>query len=231
MGAGTSSESESRQTVESLTKSNISSGCSFICENNMRDIKVDATGSIGADITFDQKCVVNPNCLINSTSDIMADIAMKAKNSANAEAKQGLSFFDINKSKSKSIQDVRSDVINNITTTCDMKAINNMEHIEVVMADSIGGTLNFLQSGMVKGKCSMKNSAKAVNKISQDASNRAQAGGKSSKTNMIMWIVIAMVTMAFAGILAKMLSNKNGSAGTGNKVSLGNLALLSMLKK
>lgn len=210
MGGASSSEARSEQTTESVVDTNIKSGCSYVCKNSMRKVHIDAEGSIGADIQLIQKCTANANCQINTTADVITDIMMKTKNTADAEEKQALSLLNLSKSKVESIQTTKQATLTEITNNCDVSAINNMEDITVNIVGSIGDRVKLEQSALATGKCGMKTASKVVSNLTQDASNKSVAGGKSGKMDMIMWIVIAIVVLAFAGIFAKLLSNKGG---------------------
>jgi len=213
MGGASSSTARSEQDVSSIVSTNMKSACSYVCENHMRKVNIDGEGSIGATILVGQKCVANANCDILSSADVITDIALKTKNSADAEAKQGLSVFDLNKSVVESVQKTRQQTYTDITNSCDVKAINDMEDITVNVKGSIGANVTLEQSALAEGDCKMKTAATVTNNLTSDSANKSVAGGKSSKMNMIMWIVFAVVLMAFAGIFAKLLSKPSNSSG------------------
>lgn len=210
MGGATSSEARSEQSIESVVDTNIKSGCNYVCNNNMRKVRISAENSIGADIQLEQKCVANANCQINTTADVITDIMMKTKNTADAEEKQALSLLNLSKSKVDSVQNTKQATLTEITNNCDVSAINNMEDIVINIAGSIGDRVKIEQSALATGNCGMKTASKVVSNLTEDSNNKSVAGGKSGKMDMIMWIVIAIVVLSFAGIFAKLLGNKGG---------------------
>lgn len=217
MGGSSSSEATSKQSSESLISTNIKSGCKYICSNNMRGVKIDASHSKGAKINLDQKCVANANCIMNSTTDTLASVLLKAKTTADAEEKQSTalqSLVDMDESKVTSIQDIRQSIITNITNTCDVKSINNMGDIDIKLRYAVDPDLSLAQFGSADGKCKLTQASTTTSKITGAADTSATAGGKASKGNALIMLAAIGAIVALAGIMASLLrSDKNGGSG------------------
>lgn len=192
--------------------------CDLSCQNIEEDITVDVISSVlGGGIVFRQSCSVDGNCIFNNTSDAAADVFFKATNSSNAKnAWSGWTGnpFEIDVAESKSKQSIKESITQKSTQDCKLSSYNQMNDISVFVVDStLGGGIEFDQTGEESGSCVMNNNMQASAYATGYATNTAQSGKdkkKGDKSNVLKiliygGIVIALLIVTF--IVAKFITS------------------------
>src|SRR6185503_5871740 len=85
--------------------------CNITCDNIQQNINIDIINSVvGGNVSLTQKCSVDANCMISSTSDATSDVLFKAQNSTNAKNAANLfsgDLFNFDSATSQSRQSIK----------------------------------------------------------------------------------------------------------------------------
>lgn len=216
MGAS-SSKTSSEQSAEAYLAQQFYGSCDVTCSNIESGINIDIINSvIGGNINLTQKCAVDANCAVSSTSDATSDVLFKASNSSNAKNASDLfsgSVFNFDNAVAESRQDIKQTIIQNTTETCKMASLNQMTDVNILAANSrIGGSINLDQSGSTQGTCQLGNNFSAAATATAMATNKATSGKdkkgqkKGSKAG-IGSILGFVAVMAIIFVMARMFTS------------------------
>jgi len=210
MGASVSTAS-SQETSDAYLSEQFYGSCDITCNNTQSGVNINLIDSyVSGSVDLDQKCSVNGNCMVSSTSDVSADVMFKAANSTNAKNASNLftgSEFNFDASDVSSRQDIKQTILQNTTQKCNMASINSLTDVNILAYNStIGGNIQLDQSGNTQGTCQLGNSMKAATTATAMASNKATSGkskkgDKGTKGNIgsvVGIIVVIIIVFVFA---------------------------------
>lgn len=194
--------------------------CNVSCQDSMKNVTVDIINSdIGGGISLSQTCSTDASCIIGSSTDAVADISFKAKNSSNARnawSVMGLDPFNVDTSDSSSRQNIKESINQNTNEKCNISSYDQMDNITIFAANStIGGDISISQNSSTEGQCRLKNQMTAAAYATGTAQNVSKSGKdkkgeklgeKAEKLKVITYVVIAIVVIVLVIIVSKLIS-------------------------
>lgn len=217
------SKSVSEQSAEVLLTQQFSGSCDVTCRNVINNVTIDIINStIGGSVVLKQACATNASCMIGSSSDAVADVMFKAKNSSNAKnawSAWGLDPFNTDSATSKSRQNIFESINQSTNETCKISSYNQMDNITIFAADStIGGNIELSQNASTQGQCKLNNTMNAAAYATGIAQNTASSGKdkkgeklgtKSQMMRMLTYGIIAIATLISVVIIAKIITGSS----------------------
>jgi hypothetical protein len=211
---GSSSKSTSEQSADLYMSQQFSGTCNVTCDNTIDNLSIDIINTtVGGDISVNQSCSTNAQCLIGSTSDATSDVMFAAANSSNAtDAGSILNPLNFDKSVSDSRQSIKISNSQATSEQCNVSSINQMSNVTIFAANStIGGSISINQQGSTQGNCQLTNSMSAAAYASGQASNESKSGKdkKAGKFTFLTYLVIGIVVIVIVSIIAKVMAGKS----------------------
>lgn len=217
------SKSVSEQQAEVYLTQQFSGNCDITCQNTINNVVIDVINStVGGSIILKQACATNASCMIGSSSDAVADVLFKARNSSNARnawSAWSLDPFNSDTADSESRQNIMESINQATNETCKISSYNQMDNITIFVADStIGGNIELSQNASTQGQCKMTNAMTAAAYATGIAQNTAQSGKnkkgeklgtKSRIMRMITFGIIAIAVLISVIVVAKIITGSS----------------------
>ena len=204
------SKSESEQKAEAFLSQQFYGTCDFSCTNLESNINIDLINSVvSGDINLTQKCAVDSNCMMSSTSDVMSDVMFKAQNSTNATNASNVfagAVFNFDNADTFSRQTIKQHVNQETHQKCKVASLNQTKDVHILAANSkIGGNINIAQDGSVQGKCRLSNNFTAATAATSMATGTAKTGKEKKGNKGIVFgsIIALFVILSVLALVAK----------------------------
>lgn len=230
MGLGTSkSTTTSTAEASSFIAQQFAGTCDITCNNIMSNVSVDLFYSnVGGDVNLTQTCSSNPTCIINSSFGATTDTLLKAANSSNAKNASKFLGINFDSSKINNTLDIRQNISQNTTQTCNIGSLNQMDGVSILAENSnIGGSINLTQTGSTSGSCSMSSALSAAAAASGGSTNNSQSGkdklgqkkgSKSGKLGVLSYLLIGGLILIVIVIIGRIISSNSKSNETASEI-------------
>jgi hypothetical protein len=200
---------ESRQQLLNEVYQSSQETCAASCENIQSGNVVFLDGSTSGDITFEQKCTADANCMMDQSLQSVADLLLELKQGNTTEASLFGGGFNIGAvNLNLSNQDIKNQVTQIMQALCTADVSNVQNGNMVYARNSKTGKISFSQEGDAHADCVMQNSASAA------ASLKAKATQSNSLAASLgafgAFILFAIVLAVILGIMNK---KKGGDQG------------------
>src|SRR5579883_659089 len=147
MGTGVSvSASVSNQTATTNLSSNVQAVCTNTTNCVISNVIITAPNITG-NITFNQTCFGNANCVMNTNAATIAQVMFNTVQQTQAARDFTLLGVQLNVAVSDSIQQITSNVTQIIQQTCSATADLLTQNVAITATDTISGNVTFDQSG------------------------------------------------------------------------------------
>jgi hypothetical protein len=218
------------QDNDAFITQNYSGTCKIACNNDIHGVDINVVNSnIVGGLTVSQKCDVDGQCYFSTTQDATANIISKANNSSNAKnVETGIGNSDYSSIDNRQYNKIA--VNQAISQKCDEETFNDITDMNVYVGNSnIQGGVAILQSGNLKGNCTMNSNMKAVALASSIADNKSMSGkdkkgefcgNKGSKFAMIAGIVGFIVLLLIVFVIAKVITRKKGNGSSNSSIQM-----------
>ena len=210
----------SGQSAELYLTQQFSGTCNVVCQNMMSGITIDLINSpLTGGISLTQSCSTNAQCLVSSNMDAMADVILKASNTASAEA-TSLITGQIGSSNVgiQSRQDIKESIVQQNNESCQISSVNQMNDVTIYAQNSsIQGGISLDQEGNAQGSCSLSASTSAAASALGESTNTGMSGkGANKKLGMeqkkgatmtrLTYIIALIVIGVIVYSIAKMIT-------------------------
>lgn len=179
-----------------------SQACTASCENIQSGNVVFLDGTTSGDITFQQNCTADANCMMDQALKSVTDLLVELKQDNTTEATLFGGGFNVGTvNLNQSDQDIKNQVQQIMESLCSADVTNVQNGNMVYARNSKTGNISFKQEGNAKADCVMQNSASA------EASLKARATQSNATAASLGafggFILFAIVLAVILGILTR----------------------------
>jgi hypothetical protein len=207
---------ENKQTLLNQIVQKSNETCAATCEDIQSGNVVFLDGSTTGDITFQQNCTADANCMMTQSLQSVSDLMLQLKQGNKTEASMfggGLNIGTVNLNQSD--QDIKNQVTQIMQSLCTADVTNVQNGNMVYARNSKTGNISFKQNGNAHADCVMQNSASALAKLHADAD---QSNATSATLGAFgAFIVFAIVLAVIMGILGKKKGGDQPPPGQGQQ--------------
>lgn len=168
--------------------------CNATCENIQSGNTVFIDGSTTGDIVFDQTCTANAGCMMENAVESVLTELQEIRQAGQLEAGLFPNFGNIQLNVSD--QELRNQITQVLSSTCNSNSSNVQQDNLVYARNSTTGTIAFTQTGNAAADCQMANSANSILNIRQTGDqNNAISGWPSLGTLIGIAVVIVAIVL------------------------------------
>lgn len=183
--------------------------CTASCENIQSGNVVFLDGTTTGDITFEQNCTAEANCMMDQALQSVADLLLELKQGNTTEASLFGGGFNVGTvNVNTSDQDIKNQVAQIMETLCSADVTNVQNGNMVYARNSRTGKISFKQDGNAKADCVMQNSASAAASLKARATqSNATAASLGAFGGFILFAIVLAVIL---GIITKKRGDQPG---------------------
>lgn len=168
--------------------------CAATCENIQSGNTIFIDGSTTGNIVFDQTCTANAGCMMENAVESVITELQEIRQSGQLEAGLFPNFGNIQLNVSD--QELRNQVTQILSSTCDSNSSNIQQDNLVYARNSTTGNIAFTQTGNAAADCQMANSANSILNVRQTGDqNNAISGWPSLGTLIGIAVVIVAIVL------------------------------------
>jgi hypothetical protein len=185
--------------------------CSANCTNISNNTSVIIQNStIGGDVNLSQKCSATASCIMTGVIDAQVQSVLQNLNTQSASVSNSLMpGLNVSTNVNTTKQDLTNVLTQVVSQTCNSTSFNEQNNVTVaVLGSTVKGSLNFSQEGSTTASCVMSTTASSsiYNKLAND--NQQSFKQTDAFSQIVLYIVIAIIAVAAIGLLATILRGK-----------------------